>query len=524
MVVNSWSSSDTDTVFTDVFASPNGEFIAYIIDKKMYLSIDNGKTYTQILANLTSLDNSNGSTLDPTAIIVRSSIKGGSQSGYTVPSTGTEMEMSFIYSVVSGNGTVYARGSELFTYTKGDSLETIAGKTTGVDDIDLDTNQVGNTTIWIGASPAANGLAYVHFNTIGLYKSSPNYDESTATGTQLLENTYDLNFVKLVGIIVNGLMYVTNSGSTMYFYNDMWAHPTEITSTYNIGGFGWEQSQITDIGYENIHGKVYATFADGRLGSIVHSNLSGSWKEWPAGDPVYESGSNFSTVTNRLDGCSVSVDGNTVVCWEKGSGGTKFRLDVGTSVFYDMSPCVTIDNVDKLVVSSVDGSDIAGYYDTLLLISSNYGLSCFVGGTMIMTINGYARVENLVVGNSVLTLDGYRVIKGIHGCKLNREDNCNIFTMKNLSVIGGHGIIVDDIDKVKNCNWDALNYETMHIKGHKKIMAKDHKGFVRNTLDKDFMYYHFCLESESDTEQFVVLSNDIPSESMSIKCFDRWVR
>jgi hypothetical protein len=162
--------------------------------------------------------------------------------------------------------------------------------------------------------------------------------------------------------------------------------------------------------------------------------------------------------------------------------------------------------------------------------------SCFNEGTKILSLNKqlleeYIPIENLRSGDLIKTYKhGYRKIDLIGKKTMtNNPDkfqcsNCMytiIKTDKNglledLTVTGGHSILVDDLDEYKEKNDELFNGITPKIDDKYLLLAAVSNDFIKQENSNNYTYYHFTLENnENDDERFGVWANGILTETPS---------
>jgi hypothetical protein len=162
---------------------------------------------------------------------------------------------------------------------------------------------------------------------------------------------------------------------------------------------------------------------------------------------------------------------------------------------------------------------------------------CFNEGTMILCLNKnfqeeYVPVNDLRRGDIVKTYKhGFRKIELVGKCHMvnnpNKHSCCMYKMVRNdhngliddLTVTGGHSILVNNIDQYKEEN-ERLLGGTHKIDDKYLLVAAACPDFVKLENTDNYTYYHFILENNgNDEERFGVWSNGILSETPSKKQF-----
>lgn len=162
---------------------------------------------------------------------------------------------------------------------------------------------------------------------------------------------------------------------------------------------------------------------------------------------------------------------------------------------------------------------------------------CFNEGTYILCLNKnfqeeYVLINDLRRGNVVKTYKhGYRKIEMVGKCPMvnnpNRHSCCMYKMIRNdhngliedLTVTGGHAILVNNIDEYKEKN-EILMGATQKIDDKYLLLAAASPDFVKLENTDNYTYYHFILENNgNDDERFGVWSNGILTETPSKKQF-----
>ena len=163
--------------------------------------------------------------------------------------------------------------------------------------------------------------------------------------------------------------------------------------------------------------------------------------------------------------------------------------------------------------------------------------SCFNEGTKILCLNKnfeeeYIPIENLRKGDLVKSYKhGYRKIDLIgKNYMINNPDKFNecMYKMKktddnglieDLIITGGHSILVDDLEKYKEENYNFLG-EVQMIDNKYLLLSAVSNNFTKLENTNLYTYYHFILENNgNDDERFGVWANGILTETSSKKYF-----
>jgi len=189
--------------------------------------------------------------------------------------------------------------------------------------------------------------------------------------------------------------------------------------------------------------------------------------------------------------------------------------------------------------SGANAKDInVGIGSTSILIDVTETL-CFNEGTKILCLNNkgeeYVPIEQLKKGDIVKSYKyGYRKIDLIDkNCLINNPDKFRqcMYTMKktdtnkmidDLTVTGGHSILVDDLGEQKELNYQMFKKQTPMIEDKYLLLAAASDKFEKVINTDTYTYYHFVLENNgNDDEQFGVWANGVLTETMSKNFFLR---
>jgi hypothetical protein len=187
-----------------------------------------------------------------------------------------------------------------------------------------------------------------------------------------------------------------------------------------------------------------------------------------------------------------------------------------------LSPSATIPPSDvtlSIIVSASSGPG-NGNNDSLA-VSVQIDLDavpCFVQGTLIDTETGPRPVEELVVGDRVLTRDGgSTAIRWIGSCHLGMEaliQSTNLVPVRIRQDALGPGLPSRDLfvspqHRIFVEGWQAeLLFGETAVLVHAKHLLND-RSIVRDFSLKSVTYFHFALEKHQ-----VVFANSLPAESL----------
>lgn len=182
----------------------------------------------------------------------------------------------------------------------------------------------------------------------------------------------------------------------------------------------------------------------------------------------------------------------------------------------------------------IDGDSVTQEGGSFLNVLTVIGEpSCFNEGTKILCLKNneeeYVPVEQLNKGDVVKSYKyGYRKIDLIGKNQMvNKPDNFKqcMYTMKktdtnnlleDLTVTGGHSILVDELGEDKEKNEDLFNGLSLMIEDKHLLLAAVSSKFEKVTNNDKYTYYHFCLENNgNDDEIFGVWANGVLTETPS---------
>lgn len=189
----------------------------------------------------------------------------------------------------------------------------------------------------------------------------------------------------------------------------------------------------------------------------------------------------------------------------------KFNTVEGAAAFGDaLSAGGTIDIVTGGYVSGHWVNDLYG----------NTAVACFTRNTLIRTENGEIAVEDLSVGDSVLTLDrGYQPIRWIGSRKLDSIDlaaNPKLCPVKITAGALGNGLPEHDLSVSRQHRMLTSSKAALNITGEDGVLIAairltEHEQIQIDTSAKDVEYFHILLDDHN-----VIYANGAPSESFYI--------
>lgn len=143
---------------------------------------------------------------------------------------------------------------------------------------------------------------------------------------------------------------------------------------------------------------------------------------------------------------------------------------------------------------------------------------CFLEGTKINTTNGYIEVENLKIGDEVLThSSGIKVVTRVGSRSIinlvNTPTNEKLYYYKkseddtlldNVIIGGKHSILVDELSEDEKISVENVLGSVKEIGGKFKLpvcLDKTSKVYpIRGKLN----VYNFVLESSTPTEEYII--------------------
>ena len=185
------------------------------------------------------------------------------------------------------------------------------------------------------------------------------------------------------------------------------------------------------------------------------------------------------------------------------------------------------DSIDELDCLGSDGSllDIFQMFFTTTPISNP---SCFNEGTLILTKNGYQAIENIKLGDEILTLNQtYKKVTHIVNQPFEASDlkitnymckyKCDNFP--DLLVTGGHSLMVDELnDVMKEFSKEHTYFNVNAGDKYKLLAGLDDR--CEKIVDGVYNIYHLVLENDGDLDLWYwIYSNGIVTETMSEKYY-----
>ena len=153
--------------------------------------------------------------------------------------------------------------------------------------------------------------------------------------------------------------------------------------------------------------------------------------------------------------------------------------------------------------------------------------SCFNKGTLILTKTGYIPIENISIGDEILTMNQiYKKVIFMHkqpfDCSNFHFTNCmckyKCDNFPDLIISGGHAIIVDELTEKMNDFIKENNYYDYVMNDKFKLLA----GLDNNCekiFNGIFTVYHIVLENNFKDKCYGIYANGILTETMSEKYY-----
>ena len=149
--------------------------------------------------------------------------------------------------------------------------------------------------------------------------------------------------------------------------------------------------------------------------------------------------------------------------------------------------------------------------------------ACLNEGTLILTINGYVKIEELKIGDFVETQKGYIKIKEIlsnfliqkNEVYLIPKNSINCFPFEDLYISKLHCLLLKNDLEFRNQKWYSECYDYMYkIENYNKLhVFHCNKAII---AEGKFKLYHLVLESNNIFEDFLISANGLYVESCSI--------
>ena len=170
-------------------------------------------------------------------------------------------------------------------------------------------------------------------------------------------------------------------------------------------------------------------------------------------------------------------------------------------------------------------SYIQTYYPDVILSPP----SCFNEGSLILTKNGYQAIENIKVGDEILTLNQtYKKVTHIVNQPFEASDlkitnymckyKCDNFP--DLLVTGGHSLMVDELnDVMKEFSKEHTYFNVNAGDKYKLLAGLDDR--CEKIVDGVYNIYHLVLENDGDLDLWYwIYSNGMITETMSEKYYN----
>ena len=158
--------------------------------------------------------------------------------------------------------------------------------------------------------------------------------------------------------------------------------------------------------------------------------------------------------------------------------------------------------------------------------------SCFNEGTLILTKSGYVEIENIKIGDEVLTYHQMykkvtHIVKQKFGANNNEFDKfmckykCENYP--DLLITGGHSLMVDELsDEMKEYVKDNEYYIYSEDGKYRMLAGLDDK--CEKIVDGIYNVYHLVLDGDDDLDLWYwIYSNGMVTETMSEKCYSNLV-
>jgi hypothetical protein len=248
------------------------------------------------------------------------------------------------------------------------------------------------------------------------------------------------------------------------------------------------------------------------------------------------------TITfNALNSIPYSTLGTSTLSATATSNLTVTFTSANTSVATVSGTTLTIQGVGNTTITASQAGNIN--YNPATSIQQTQTITkvadpiCFNEGTYILCLNKnfqeeYVLINDLRRGDVVKTYKhGYRKIEMVGKCPLVNDPNkhsCCMYKMirndnngliEDLTVTGGHAILVNNIDPYREEN-ERLMGACQKIDDKYLLVAAASPDFVKLENTDNYTYYHFILENNgNDDERFGVWSNGILTETPSKRQF-----
>jgi hypothetical protein len=189
----------------------------------------------------------------------------------------------------------------------------------------------------------------------------------------------------------------------------------------------------------------------------------------------------------------------------------------------------------KAIATNNDGSFAIGAMYGGPLLTLNLSTVCFLGGTKILTQNGYTFIEHLKKGDLVKTLTGLVRVYGvgkrtIHNRALETRVKDQLYLLsrdiyqelkENLVITGCHSLLVDTLPKEYTEGIKEVLGCIMMTQGKFRLPACVDQRSVVYPYPGERTVYHVCLENVSDETNYGIWANGLLVESCPIRHFNK---
>jgi hypothetical protein len=161
---------------------------------------------------------------------------------------------------------------------------------------------------------------------------------------------------------------------------------------------------------------------------------------------------------------------------------------------------------------------------TLFATGNDITVTCFTEGTEILCKDGIKLIENLQIGDEVITYkNGLKKIKYILNFKFKNNksfDQMCRLKSNNLVITGGHSILVDELTELEQQKTFEIWSQLKKIEDKYLLLASISDRFEK--LDNDDIYnlYHIALENDDIYGQYGIYANDVLTETMCIHLYE----
>jgi surface protein len=282
---------------------------------------------------------------------------------------------------------------------------------------------------------------------------------------------------------------------------------------------GWDTSSVTDMKYmffqcyafnQDISGWVTSSVTDMQNMFFQATMFNQDISTWNI--------SNVTDMRNMLDSTAISETNfdNILNGWASRSVQPNVPLGAGnlTYTYTGLPGYNTLTNTPNLW--TINGAT----------------LTCFKEGTLILTDKGYIPIENLKMGDLVLTYKHeYKKVVNIGTAKTSNfhfqkrtVNNLFIYTkekfpelIEDLIITGGHSILVDEYknEEEKNKNLELFNHIDFKIDDKFKLLSFIDENASIYEEQGVFNIYHLSLENEDEYGSYGIYANGWLVESCS---------